>query len=135
VEIRRLYFREGKSDKVYVATLDGGSVTFAWGRRGASMQTKTFGPFPHGDAAYGEARQLWTRKIQDKLDKGYREFDPAAAPWGIHKLPMAQPVIQPILTQVNKLAPVRKPPAPATPAPARQFIATPGTRKFRFDDE
>src|SRR4051794_765162 len=45
MEQTTLYFREGSSDKVYQATLepqDGGYVVnFAYGRRGATMQTGT----------------------------------------------------------------------------------------------
>jgi predicted DNA-binding WGR domain protein len=68
VQIRKLFFREGKSDKVYIATLnDGGTVTFQWGRRGASLQSKTFGPM-----SQGAAMDFWSGKVQEKLNKGYR---------------------------------------------------------------
>jgi len=51
-----LYYREGSSDKVYQAAItpkDGGfAVEFAYGRRGATLQTgtKTQAPVPYEQA-------------------------------------------------------------------------------------
>ena len=61
-----LYFCEGRSDKVYTVTLLDGTVSVAWGRRGATMQTKTFGPLPAD-----EATRLYDAKLKEKLATGY----------------------------------------------------------------
>lgn len=51
MQTQTLYFREGKSDKVYTATLlANNTVQLAWGRRGSTMQTKTVGPLSADDA-------------------------------------------------------------------------------------
>lgn len=60
-----LYFQDDRSDKVYVATLDGKMVRLAWGRRGSALQTKTVGPLE-------EAEALYEVKLKEKLAKGYR---------------------------------------------------------------
>jgi bifunctional non-homologous end joining protein LigD len=61
-----LYYAEGNADKQYTATVDGETVTFAWGRRGSTLQTdsKTLSP--------AAAAKLYTSKLQEKLAKGYR---------------------------------------------------------------
>jgi bifunctional non-homologous end joining protein LigD len=61
-----LYYGEGSSDKQYTATVDGGTVTFAWGRRGSTLQTdaKTL--------TAAEAEQLYHSTLKEKLAKGYR---------------------------------------------------------------
>lgn len=69
-----VYMREGNMDKVYVATLDGQFVNCAWGRRGGTMQTKTYGPF-----AEAKAEEFYVAKLADKTSKGYRP-GPDAAP-------------------------------------------------------
>jgi bifunctional non-homologous end joining protein LigD len=67
-----LYYREGSSDKVYQASItpkDGGHVVeFAYGRRGATLQTgtKTQAPVP-----YDQARKIYDRLISEKTAKGY----------------------------------------------------------------
>jgi predicted DNA-binding WGR domain protein len=149
IEQRNLYFREGRSDKVYVATLepvgDRAIVTFAWGRRGASMQKKRSGLISHR-----EARILYHGKLQEKLDKGYLESfegDPIITSGGAPyqttgpRLPAVTPVTiaghtftptgagSYTLSKGETVAPVvRKPMAAAPPVHAAR-------RKFRFDDE
>lgn len=67
-----LYYREGKSDKVYQASLeskDGGFVVnFAFGRRGATLQTgtKTTSPVP-----YEKAKAIYDKIVREKTGKGY----------------------------------------------------------------
>jgi bifunctional non-homologous end joining protein LigD len=67
-----LYFRQGSSDKVYQASIepaDGGHVVrFAYGRRGATLQTgiKTNAP-----VAYDEAKRIYDRLVAEKTAKGY----------------------------------------------------------------
>jgi bifunctional non-homologous end joining protein LigD len=67
-----LYFREGSSDKVYQTDIvpadNGFHVTFAYGRRGATLQTgtKTTSPVPRD-----EAERIAGKLISSKLAKGY----------------------------------------------------------------
>ncbi len=67
-----LYFRQGSSDKVYqagIAPQDGGFVvTFAYGRRGTTLQTgtKTSTPVTHD-----EARRIYEKLVAEKTAKGY----------------------------------------------------------------
>lgn len=69
-----LQYREGSSDKVYQIQLeargDGYVVTFAYGRRGATLQTgtKTTSPVP-----YEEALTIFQRLVKEKKSKGYTE--------------------------------------------------------------
>jgi bifunctional non-homologous end joining protein LigD len=67
-----LYYREGGSDKVYQADIepagDGFHVTFAYGRRGATLQTGTKTPKPVSRA---EAEAIAAKLIVSKLAKGY----------------------------------------------------------------
>jgi len=68
-----LEFREGSSDKVYRAGIekaDGGFVVnFAFGRRGATLNTgtKTTQPVP-----YDEAASIYKKLVQSKTAKGYK---------------------------------------------------------------
>ena len=145
--VRRLYFREGKHDKVYVATLDNGTVKFEWGRRGASMQSKTFGPMSHG-----EASDMWSAKIQEKINKGYRE-NPGERLATINPERLAAinpellaaiapnvggPILltRPLPAARIPIVPRRSAPSPA-PHPAPQPAPVKfgrGARKFRFND-
>ena len=67
-----LYYRDGSSDKVYQASItpkDGGYVVhFAYGRRGATLQTgtKTQAPIP-----YEQAKKIYDKLVQEKKSKGY----------------------------------------------------------------
>jgi bifunctional non-homologous end joining protein LigD len=61
-----LYYRDSKSDKVYTASVDGGVVQLAWGRRGSTMQTKTVGPL-----SAIEADRLFESKLAEKIKGGY----------------------------------------------------------------
>jgi bifunctional non-homologous end joining protein LigD len=73
-----LYFREGKSDKVYTASIQlaagakTGTVQIAYGRRGNTMQTKTYGPL-----SLPEADALFDSKIKEKLKGGYQPGEDA----------------------------------------------------------
>jgi bifunctional non-homologous end joining protein LigD len=72
MESTTLYFKQGGSDKVYQASItpkdDGYVVNFAYGRRGATLQTgtKTQSPVP-----YDHARKIYDRLIAEKTAKGY----------------------------------------------------------------
>ncbi|MEO6848018.1 MAG: WGR domain-containing protein, partial [Chthoniobacterales bacterium] len=67
-----LYYKEGASDKIYQANLeakdDGFIVTFAYGRRGSTLNTgaKTSNPVP-----YESAKKIFDKLIKDKTAKGY----------------------------------------------------------------
>ena len=67
-----LYFREGSSDKVYQAAIEpsgpGFVVNFAFGRRGATLQTgsKTAGPVD-----YTAAKKIYDKLVREKTAKGY----------------------------------------------------------------
>ena len=67
-----LYFREGPSDKVYQAAIeprgDGFVVTFAFGRRGGTLQAGVKTPPP---VSYATARKVYDRLVGDKTAKGY----------------------------------------------------------------
>jgi bifunctional non-homologous end joining protein LigD len=68
-----LYFREGGSDKVYQVAIETRgqdyAVTFAYGRRGATLQTGTKTQFP---VDYETAKLFYDRLVKEKLAKGYR---------------------------------------------------------------
>ena len=67
-----LYFRQGSSDKVYQTAIeprdDGYVVTFAYGRRGATLATgtKTSAPVP-----YEDAKRIYDKLVAEKSAKGY----------------------------------------------------------------
>jgi bifunctional non-homologous end joining protein LigD len=67
-----LYFRQGSSDKVYQAALEpsgpGYLVSFAYGRRGSTLQTGTKTAQPVG---YDEAKKIFDKLISEKTAKGY----------------------------------------------------------------
>ena len=67
-----LYYREGSSDKIYQASItprDGGYVVhFAYGRRGATLQTGTKTQSP---VTLEKARAIYDRLLSEKLAKGY----------------------------------------------------------------
>lgn len=79
-----LGFREGSSDKVYRAGIeeaDGGFVVnFAFGRRGATLNTgtKTTRPVP-----YDEALSIYEKLIRSKTAKGYKPVGGAQTGAGI----------------------------------------------------
>lgn len=69
-----LYYREGSSDKVYQASIvpSGGGhlVTFAFGRRGGTLNTGQKTPQP---VSLAEAQKIHAKLIKDKKAKGYTE--------------------------------------------------------------
>lgn len=72
IESASLYFRQGSSDKEYHARIEesGGGfvVTFAFGRRGSTLQTgvKTASPVP-----LAAARKIFEKLVASKKAKGY----------------------------------------------------------------
>ena len=69
-----LYYREGSSDKVYQAAIepagDGFVVNFAYGRRGATLNTGTKTSSP---VDFDAAKQIYTKLVREKKAKGYTE--------------------------------------------------------------
>ena len=71
-----LYFREGKSDKAYQASLEevagGFVVNYAFGRRGTTLkaETKTDEPL-----VYDKAKKVYDSLIKSKIAKGYTPGD------------------------------------------------------------
>jgi bifunctional non-homologous end joining protein LigD len=67
-----LYYRDGGSDKVYMARIeaaDGGYVVnFAFGRRGNTLQTGIKTPKP---VDYDTARKAYDKLVREKMAKGY----------------------------------------------------------------
>ena len=79
---KKLYFTEGKSDKVYEVDLceSGGDlfvVNFRYGRRGATLRegTKTVFPVPYDDAL-----SIFNKLVESKEKKGYGENDSVSMP-------------------------------------------------------
>jgi bifunctional non-homologous end joining protein LigD len=73
IESITLYFREGASDKVYQAAIEACgeeyAVTFAYGRRGSTLQTGTKTQLP---VDYETAKLFYDRLVKEKIAKGYR---------------------------------------------------------------
>ena len=72
MEQTTLYFKQGGSDKVYRAAIEpnngGYVVNFAYGRRGATMQTGTKTPVA---VNLESARAIYAKLVQEKTSKGY----------------------------------------------------------------
>ncbi|RBP38618.1 ATP-dependent DNA ligase [Roseimicrobium gellanilyticum] len=109
-----LYYREGASDKVYQASIvpkDGGYVvTFAYGRRGSTLNAGTKTPTP---VRHDEAKRTFDKLVREKTAKGYLVADgnggvtaatlpaTAKAPTGIHCQllnPVEEEKVQELLT-------------------------------------
>ena len=67
-----LYYRQDNSDKIYQASIepkdDGYVVTFAYGRRGATLQTGTKTTAP---VNYNTAKAIYDKLVREKTGKGY----------------------------------------------------------------
>src|SRR4051794_3548279 len=67
-----LYFREGSSDKVYQAAIEPKNnlfvVTFAYGRRGTTLQTGIKTPTP---VDLSTAESVFDKLVREKTAKGY----------------------------------------------------------------
>jgi bifunctional non-homologous end joining protein LigD len=75
-----LYYRDGRSDKVYQASIEpkqsGFVVNFAYGRRGSTMTTGTKTQSP---VSFEEAQNIHSKLVREKLAKGYKPGENAAA--------------------------------------------------------
>ena len=69
-----LYYREGRSDKVYHVQIDAAAagfvVNFQFGRRGSTLQAGTKTPVP---VPFGKAKTIYDRLVAEKKGKGYTE--------------------------------------------------------------
>ncbi|MEI8195290.1 MAG: WGR domain-containing protein [Phycisphaerae bacterium] len=67
-----LYYKEGNSDKIYSCAVEpsgaGFVVTFAYGRRGSTLQTGTKTAAP---VAHAAAQKIFAKLVQEKTAKGY----------------------------------------------------------------
>src|ERR1043166_2176785 len=67
-----LYYREGSSDKVYQAAIESKGelfiVTFAFGRRGSTLNTGTKTSSP---VDYETAKNTYDKLVREKMAKGY----------------------------------------------------------------
>ena len=67
-----LYYREGSSDKVYQAAMEKAGerfiVNFAYGRRGATLNTGTKTNVP---VDYDQAKRIYDQLVKEKQAKGY----------------------------------------------------------------
>jgi bifunctional non-homologous end joining protein LigD len=67
-----LYFKQGSSDKIYQASIEPKDgkfiVNFAYGRRGATLQTGTKTSAP---VDYATAKGIYERLVREKTAKGY----------------------------------------------------------------
>ncbi|MEI7911839.1 MAG: WGR domain-containing protein [Verrucomicrobiota bacterium] len=82
IQAASLYFREGPSDKEYHAAIepkaDGFIVTFAFGRRGSTLNTGTKTPDP---LSLTDATKVFDKLVASKLAKGYRATGQSAVPY------------------------------------------------------
>jgi bifunctional non-homologous end joining protein LigD len=82
IQSASLHYREGNSDKVYQAAVepkdDGYIVTFAYGRRGNTLNTgiKSDTPLP-----LETATRLLNKLVASKVAKGYQPDGEAAKPY------------------------------------------------------
>lgn len=115
----KLAYREGASDKVYVATIERAGELFvvncAWGRRGATLTagTKTVAP-----VELAEARRVYEKVVAEKVGKGYQVVESAAA------IPADARTMKPVAPRPVKVEGDYLPQLlnPMTPAEANQFI-------------
>jgi len=68
-----LYFKQGRSDKVYKASIEEADsnnfvVNFAYGRRGATLKTGTKTKTP---VDYDSAKKIYDKLVKSKTSKGY----------------------------------------------------------------
>jgi len=120
-----LYCRQGSSDKVNRASVEpsgpGYVVTFAFGRRGGTLQTGTKTPEPVG---YDEAKAIYDRLVREKTDKGYQPGDEGTAyarpPERVDEPAVLPQLLNPVdEADAETLSPAAASFAPATAAAAR----------------
>jgi bifunctional non-homologous end joining protein LigD len=95
-----LYYRDGRSDKVYQASIEpkpsGFVVNFAYGRRGSTMTTGTKTQTPVG---LEEAQTIHSKLVREKLAKGYKPGESTTAysnPESSHSTGIAPQLLNPV---------------------------------------
>ena len=95
-----LYYRDGRSDKVYQASIEpkqsGFVVNFAYGRRGSTMTTGTKTQSP---VSFEEAQNIHSKLIREKLAKGYKPGEKTTAysnPESSHSTGIAPQLLNPV---------------------------------------
>ncbi len=102
-ESTNLYYREGRSDKVYHAQLEsaegGFVVRFQFGRRGSTLQagTKTPAPVP-----YEQAKKMYDKLVAEKKAKGYTEEENGIPYCGTNEAGRQSGLMPQLLNPVNE---------------------------------
>ena len=98
-----LYFRQGSSDKVYRAAIEPSGdqfvVTFAYGRRGATLTTGTKTQAP---VNYAEAKIIYDKLVKEKTAKGYTPGEDGTPYQHIEKANQASGILPQLLNAVDE---------------------------------
>jgi bifunctional non-homologous end joining protein LigD len=98
-----LHYREGASDKTYVAQLEpsgaGFLVTFAYGRRGSTLKTGAKTPAP---VDYAAARKIYDQLVQSKMAKGYTPGEDGTPYQGTSQESRATGVLPQLLNPIDE---------------------------------
>ena len=98
-----LYYREGSSDKVYMASVEprgaGFVVSFAFGRRGTTLQagTKTASPVD-----YQAALKVYDKLVQGKMAKGYTPGEDGTPYQGTEREAVATGIFPQLLNSIDE---------------------------------
>lgn len=97
-----LYFKQGGSDKVYRAAIeqkdDGHVVTFAYGRRGTTLQTGTKTQQP---VTYEHAKKVYDKLVADKMAKGYTPGESGTPYQQTHRAHQSTGILPQLLNSVS----------------------------------
>lgn len=98
-----LYYREGSSDKVYMAGIEprGKSfvVNFAFGRRGSTLQTGVKTPNP---VDYQAALKVYEKLVREKMAKGYTPGEDGTPYQGTEREAVATGVFPQLLNPIDE---------------------------------
>lgn len=103
LETLTLYYREGSSDKVYQCQIEPAGerfvVTFAYGRRGTTLNTGTKTNVP---VAYDHARQIFDRLVKEKTAKGYTPGENGTPYVGSHTEQQSSGILPQLLNAIDE---------------------------------
>ncbi|MEO6753222.1 MAG: WGR domain-containing protein [Chthoniobacteraceae bacterium] len=103
MENTTLYFKQGSSDKVYQAAIqpsgDQFIVTFAYGRRGATLTTGTKTQAP---VNYADAKSIYDKLIREKTAKGYTPGEDGTPYQHTEKANQTSGILPQLLNAVNE---------------------------------
>ena len=98
-----LYYREGSSDKVYMAGIEpidaGFVVKFAFGRRGSTLQTGVKTPNP---VDYKVALKVYEKLVREKMAKGYTPGEDGTPYQGTEREAAATGVFPQLLNPIDE---------------------------------